>query len=209
MIIVQNSPEINHKKLLLSLGFKNLIKLDDEDFEVTIYPDEDKVYIAQHKNNLLICAPDIPMHFFEDELSDIENILITQFPHTEICALILQSVVNQWGYSIIKNGVKIRARAGSSKDGTFVEFGEPLKEESNLLHQSYINEDGEKLYRIHNDKESYTEDQAGENFVFAIFERYFGHSLDKVDESLDNLVLNAYTFGKGKKNNFFNWILGR
>src|SRR4051812_41090555 len=112
MIIIHPQAEVDLEKLLNELGFQKLKRIDDAPMDTAIYPDENKVYVGTYKNNLLICASDLPMLFFEEEMSETEAILLNRFPDSEICALILQSTVNLWGYSILKNGKKLRTRAG-------------------------------------------------------------------------------------------------
>jgi hypothetical protein len=114
-IIIHKPTQIDHKQLLKDLGFENLIAIENEPFEVAINPDDHKVYIGSYLDNLLICAPDIPMYFFEAVEYPIEKILNQLFPGSEICSIVLHSGVNLWGYSVTKNGEKIRIRAGSSK----------------------------------------------------------------------------------------------
>jgi hypothetical protein len=63
-IIINQPTQVDNVDLLRELGFNNLTKIEDEPFEVAINPDNHKVYIGTYKDNLLICAPDIPMAVF-------------------------------------------------------------------------------------------------------------------------------------------------
>jgi len=201
-IIIHKPTQVDNEQLLKELGFDNLTKSEDEPFEVAINPKGNKVYIGTYKDNLLICAPDIPMHFFENNETETEKKLIKIFPKSEICSLVLHSGVNLWGYSIIKDGQKLRARAGSSDDGTFVEFGKPLDEEKELLSKSIVNEKGQRRFIIDDiNDEPLTEDQVGENFVFAISKRYFDEELNMADDLLFETTLSGYTFVTSKGNN--------
>lgn len=194
-IVITKPSHINNEELLTKLGLKNLTKIQDEPFEVAIYPKDNTAYIGTYKNNLIICEPKLPMQFFEDNETEIEKILVNEFPTSEICSIVLHSVVNLWGYSIIKNGKKLRARAGSFDDGTFVEIGEPLDEEKELLSKSTIDQNGKRTYIFEDvDDEPMTEDQVGENFVFAIWKRYFDEELDRADDSLFETILTGYSY---------------
>jgi hypothetical protein len=110
-IIINKPTTVNTETLLKELGFDNLTRIEDEPFEVAINPDDNKVYIGSYKDNLLVCAPDIPMQFFEDNETLTEKTLNRIFPKSEICSIVLHSSVNLWGYSVTQNGQKIRARA--------------------------------------------------------------------------------------------------
>jgi hypothetical protein len=199
-IIIHKPTQVDNEELLKELGLVNLTRIADEPFEVAIYPDDNKVYIGTYKDNLLVCQPDIPMQFFEDFETPTEKILKQKFPNAEICSIILQSTVNLWGYSVTRNGQKIRARAGSSDDGTFVELGEPLDEEKELLSKSRLDENGNRIYWLDDfPDEPFNEDQVGENFVFSICKRYFGEELDRADDLLFETTLAGYKYRKTTK----------
>ena len=117
------------------------------------------------------------------------------FPNSEICSIVLHSAVNLWGYSVTQNGQKIRARAGSADDGTFVEIGEPLEEEKELLSKSKLDDNGNRTYLLDDfPNEPFNEDQVGENFVFSICKRYFDEELDCADDLLFETTLTGYRF---------------
>lgn len=195
-LIINKPIQIDEERLLRGLGYSNLRKIEDEPFETAISPDDNKVYIGTYKDNLLICEQELPARFFEQTQTKEEKLLSQLFTGSEICAIILHSAVNLWGYSIAINGEKIRARAGSANDGTFCEMGEPVEEEKELLSRSTINEDGNRVYLFEDlPNEPMTEDQVGENFVFAITKRYFGEELDSADELLFETTLTGYAFG--------------
>ena len=197
IIIIHKPLQVDNEQLLKELGFDRLTKVKDELFEVVINPDNNRVYIGNYKNNLLICAPDIPMHIIENNGVEAEKILTKLFPDSEICSIVLHSTVNLWGYSIIKRGERIRVRAGSAEDGTFIDLGEPLEEEENILNKSVIDEVGQRTYAFEEiDNEVMTEDQVGENFVFAICSRYFGEELDYADALLFETTLKGYSYNK-------------
>jgi len=184
-IFIKPETDINYEILLEEIGFSNFKQIDDQPYDRAIFPDADKVYIGTYKNNLIISACDLPFEFLNKSLSVLEEKLITLFPHGEICAATLNSTTNSWGYSIIKDGKKIRAKAGDFNNGTILDFGAPLEEEMELLSKSRLNQDGIRMYYLgNNSEEGYFEHQVGESFVFAIIKRYTGTQLDYDDELL-------------------------
>lgn len=193
-LIIHQPSSVEYEQLLNALGYDGLTKIGDEPFEVAQHPEEDRVYIGSYKNNLLICAPDLPMQFFDDQKSEAIATLYQTFPTAEICSLLLHSSVNLWGYSVTQNGQLVRVRAGNADQGTFKEWGAPLDEEQALLSTSIQNEKGERMYPYTAADEPMTEDQVGEQFVFAICKRYFGEALDQADELLFETPLQGYTF---------------
>ena len=135
----------------------------------------------------------IPTTFFNGLILRGERMLTSFFPDTEICALVLHSVVNFWGYSISKNNEKIRVRAGSAESGTFIEHGDVIEEEKALFAKSEIT-NGKRLFHFDDMPDEYfTDDQVGENFVFDISKRYLGEQLD-ADEELFETELKGFQF---------------
>ena len=195
-IIISPKTDINFEETLNKLGFTNLTKIEDEPYEIAAYPDKDKIYIGTYKNSLILSVEDIPIQFLSEGLTDFENKLIGLFPNTEICAISLHSAVNHWGFAVIKNGQKIRAKAGDADSGTIIDFGEPLEEEKELLSSSTINDSGERTYVFDDDDDEMTEDQVGENFVFEMFKRYTGESLDSDDDLLFESSFSGYQTSK-------------
>ena len=194
MIVINSDKNINQEELLQALKFQNFNHTGKEHFDVAIYPPKGMVYVGHYKNNLVICVEDLPFRFLDNYVSEAENILCELFPDTEICALVLHSVVNLWGYSVCKNSQKIRARAGSHESGTMIEFGKPLPQENHLLSMSTVNADGNRVYRLQSSpNDEYAEDQVGENFVFELSSRYFGQSFASDDDFFEAQV-EAYSY---------------
>ncbi|WP_286920404.1 DUF6928 family protein [Flavobacterium sp. UBA4197] len=196
-IIINKPRQVDNEILLNELCFEGITKIKDEQFDVAINPDDNTVYIGSYKDNLLVCTPEIPMLFFEDYETQAEHAVNRLFPNSEICSFVLHSVVNLWGYSVIKNGKKIRTRAGSANDGTFIEEGNPLDEEKDLLSKSRLDDSGKRIYVFDDSPdEVFSEDQVGENFVFSICKRYFDEELDSADDSLFETILSGYRYEK-------------
>jgi hypothetical protein len=196
IVIIHNPARAANEQLLQEIGFNKLTKIKDEPFETARDPGNKKVYIGTYENNIILCTPDIPMQFFEETETYLESKFKKLFPNSEICAIVLHSTVNLWGYSIIINGTKVRARAGSSDDGTFVEVGLPLEEENELLSKSNLDSSGKRIYVLDDfPDEIFSEDQVGENFVFSICTRYFGVELNSADKTLFDTILIGYKYG--------------
>lgn len=182
-LIINNPKTIDFTSFLKQLGFSKVKAIADKNFESVINPRGNKVYLGTYKNNLIICSQELSETFFKDEsVSEIEKVLMEKFPESEICAITLNSVVNEWGYAILKNNEKIRFRAGSHETGTVFNEGEILPEEKQLFSQSKLDGKGNRIYEL--DGEEFTEDQVGENFVFEIVSRYFGERLDAADSDV-------------------------
>lgn len=185
-MIISNVTTVDAEKLLQKLGIEQFEKIEDEPYDVAVYPDNHQIFIGVYKQNLIISSWEITDLSFDKVLSPFEQKLSAIFPASEICTIQLHSVVNHWAYSIVKNGEKIRVRSGNSDQGTIIELGEPLLEEQALLAKSEI-KDGRRIYHL-KDEAPYEEDQVGENFVSALWARYTGVELFADDDMFEFML---------------------
>ncbi len=194
-LIINSDSQVDEQELLKQMGFYELSPIEAKSFDEVMNPDNKEVYIGSYKGNILICVQELPTTFLNQIILKGEKALANFFSEeTEICAIVLHSVVNFWGYSVSKNNEKLRVRAGSAEDGTFIEYGNPLQEEKELLSKAKQIE-GKRLFHFEEHPEEYfTDDQVGENFVFDITKRYFGETLDLADDLLFETKLNGYRF---------------
>lgn len=198
-VLIKPARTISDEELLQVLGFTNCTKIDDEPYEMAIYPNDGKVFICNYGDTLIISEFDLPEQFFTEGLCVTEKKLAATFPHAEICAVSLHSATNYWAYAIIRDDKKVRVRAGSADSGIMLDYGEPLEEELDLLSKAKLDENGKRLYFFDGDVDSsYTEDQVGENFVFELYKRYTGEALDRNDE-LFNTNCRGYQFEQPAK----------
>lgn len=195
-VIINTTTDIGYKELLENLGYKNLEKIENKPYDAAMFPGKNEIYIGSYNNITIISGDDLPIDFFTDSLSNTEKRFISSFPNSEICAVSLQSVINHFGFALLKNGEKIRVKAGDGDLGTIIDIGQPLEQELELLSKSRINEKGQRLYYFDDNEDSpYKEDQVGENFIFEIFKLYTGKTLDANDDLLDT-EFEGYTFSK-------------
>ena len=168
-----------------------------EPFEITCNPPEGQVFIGAFNGCVLICAQEIAYESMQYDVAPTEQILSEIYPDTEIASFWLLSGTNSWGYSIVKNGQKIRLRAGNVQelDGLEMESGTPLPEEEELFAHSILTEGGSRRYKLDGDTDyEYEEEQVGENFVFEVAGRYLGCRFDGCDELLFETELRGYSY---------------
>ncbi len=201
MILINSEEEFDKNDFFESLGYYNLEKTDQQYFDSVINPDEDKIYLGQYNGNTIICMQGIPLESMDESMSKAETILSNKFPNSDIVTFVLHSTVNLWGYSIARNGEKIRVRFGASDEGTIVEYGEILDSEKELFSKSRLNKYGERIF-IFDDmpEDEFLDDQVGENFVFDVSKAYLGEKLDFCDELFET-EFEGYSFSKQKSKN--------
>lgn len=198
MILINSTEEFDKNEFFGLLGYYDLEKTDNQYFEEIMNPEEDVIYLGKYNGNTIICMQDLPLESLATEMSKAESLLSKRFLNSDIVTFVLHSVVNLWGYSIVKNGNKVRVRAGSSEGGTTVEHGEILAEEKELFSQSKLNEDGKRIFIFDGlPDDAFSEDQVGENFVFDISQTYLDDSLDDCG-GLFQTEFEGYAFSKNK-----------
>lgn len=214
MVVLDKSPRRYGFRLLLNeLGYTELKKVGKVTFEEAINPKEGKLYVGTYKNKTIICESHLAYDMLNSGLSLEEVRLNEMFSNKEVCSLVLHSGNNVWGYSVSKNGKKLRVRAGSSDDGTVIDLGSPLEEEIDLLGKSILDKEGGRIFQI--DGDEYPEDAVGESFVFSLFARYFNVPLDYAEDDLFELNMQEYQFVKNeilppenrKKEKIILWII--
>ena len=195
VIIIRPQATVPAKQLLESLGFTNVVSAEPEPFEIAIYPRDERIFVGNYRVCTILSSDTLTMDIFSYADNPLEQKLVTLFPNSEICAITLHSAMNLWGYIVIKNGLRIRQRLGDSDGVTILDIGDPLKEEMELLSQSEIGEDGQRVYHLKRmSSDSLTEDQVGENFVFELFRRYTGEPLDKNDNLLFETSFEGFNY---------------
>lgn len=196
-IIIKDAQIGDETQLLSELGFTGLKKAQEKVFDSAMYAQDGKVYIGGYKGHVVICEESLAIEVIEGDNTPFRRNVLARFPDAEICAVVLHSVVNLWGFTVIKSGKAIRTRAGSSEDGTFLELGDPIPEEKVLLDKARLDADGNRVYLFEEfPNEPFSEDAVGENFVFAVCERYFGEPLDSAEDLLFHTSLTGYSYQK-------------
>ena len=192
-VVVSNTEEKDPEALLRELGYGNLSPAAADSFDVAMYPRDGKAYVGHFNGHLVIADEFLAIESLEEGLNDQEQVLLNRYPGSEIASFSLHSVTNFWGYSLVRNGQKIRLRAGFSNDGVIMEEGDPLPEEAELLSKSKVNAEGIREYWLDDDQEEPYEDaEVGEEFVFQLASRYFDRPLDHADNLIFETKLQAW-----------------
>jgi hypothetical protein len=86
------------------------------------------LFAGEYNGCLIIVEKDLPFEFFDAGLDKRAKALVDLFPEAEIGALLQNSTVGQYGYTVIKAGKRIRTKYGA-EEAVYFEFGTPLEEE--------------------------------------------------------------------------------
>lgn len=86
------------------------------------------LFAGEYNGCLILVEKDLPFEFFAITLEARASALVALFPDAEIGALLQNSTVGQYGYTLIKEGKRIRSKHGS-EEKVYFEYGTPLPEE--------------------------------------------------------------------------------
>lgn len=212
MIIIENPDNFDDEiSLLKAIGMSDFKFKQETTLNECIYPRDKSISIGRYNGNIIINEDyQITTKTLEKannlNLTMEEENLCKLFPNSEIITIACHSVVNYHGYSLIKNGEKLRLKVISS-DTPLTEFGQKLEEEKKLYSASYQKEEGGNFWKDETDpNEEYTEDQLMEDFTFGIANRRLGVYLDQIEgeELMEKVPFNKYV---KDKSGFFQEIL--
>lgn len=148
-------------------------------FERGMYPEPGQLVVGAYPGAAIIGHDELCLACFGDRIPRVVTELWKLFPTAKILAVLLHSVVNQFGYAFFTDGKMIRQRIGADGQATF-EFGIPLPEEEPLFAKSILR-DGRRVFHEENNGEieEFTEDAFGEEFVFEVTKSFLGTRLDQ------------------------------
>lgn len=203
--IVYHAKEITPERMITTIGKfyegREYEKIDVASFSECLNPDEETFYIGKYKDHIIINAWEMPFEFFTSQYTTTEKLWRTLTSENKsLYSFVLNSIINLWGYTVIRDQQKIRCKTGTMDEGVILDIGEPLACEKELLSKSIIDEEGDRIYMT--DGMELYEHQVGETQVFKYFEHIFGKKLNS-DSELMELEMQGY---RCIKKNGFGWM---
>lgn len=184
VILIKAAGAVPPGAVLAALGVNGEAQAP-EVFDNALNPGADDLYIGSYRGNLVLCGYGLAEQLIELPESALATRIARLFPHTEMGAFALMSTINYYGYALYQNGKRIRAKMGDADNGLVLDNGAALPEEAALLGCSERLPGGERVYRLRSGEEPCSEAQVGEEFVFALWQRFTGTRLDEDDDLLD------------------------
>lgn len=199
-IIIENKNNLKDDNTILeALGKSNFEFKEELILDYDIVQSDNSICIGYYLDNIILFDDyQITTKSLERanglKLIKEEKRLIDLFPNAEILTAACHSSVNYHGYSLIKNGEKVRLKTISSEEKLRT-FGERIEEEIEIYKTSY-QENGANYWKDENypDDNDYTEDQLMEDFTFGVAKRRLGFRLDssEADELMETVVFKKY-----------------
>lgn len=149
--------------------------------------------IGNVDNSLLITHQNLAMDFFDETKSKTENAIIDRFPKSEICSLVYFSTTDLYGYSLIRNGKRIRVKSGSDGE-VFVNVGKRLDIEKEIKKKGVFDKEELEEMKEEFEREEINmmiDDAVGIRTVFAMTGWYLGKPID--EGNFDSIKLLKYS----------------
>jgi hypothetical protein len=193
LIIITHVININVSQLKTYIGLDSLSAGSEISFFDAQFT-EKGIYYGTYKDNILIVSNKKALQFYYKDASTFEKTISTLAPNIEVTALTLDDANNFYGYSLIKDGVRQRVKAGTDTE-VFVDEGKPIPEEEALLKANLISgNELETMKAKHG--EAYTNKQigyeVGKRVAIKLLTHFFGNNMDEVAENLNKVLLIEY-----------------
>jgi hypothetical protein len=188
-VFVTDQPSVDVDQLLPKLGLTDYEPVREVDLRDTNRPET--LYVGHYNNCLIFAHPALPFEFFGEDTSETEKQFVALFPDVEIAALVENTTMDLFGFSIIQNGRKVRMRDGSDNE-FFIDFGEPVQEEKeNRWQDQFDEEEMESLREDGMDEEEiaqYVQFQTAWGMPNRISKRYLGEYFGTIEPAKVKMV---------------------
>ena len=185
-IIITNVEETDLIKAVHLTGYHILTPSSEVDFRTAFDNRGDEMPFGLIDNCLWILSPTQVDKFFSEIPSALEKNLCKKFPSSTIMALEENSTVDSFGFSLIRNGQRIRVLNGCDGEYYF-DYGEPIDEEIKCYKQVFKDfSEEEKLEIIENEGQDGLEKhllfEAKWRVPFDLFTNVYGKTIEQVYE---------------------------
>jgi hypothetical protein len=183
-IIITNVEETDLIKAVNLTGYHILTPSSEVDFRTAFDNRGDEMPFGLIDKCLWILSPTQVDKFFSETPSALEKNLCKKFPDSTIIALEENSTVDSFGFSLIRNGKRVRVLNGCDGEYYF-DYGDPIDEEINSYNK-VVKElcEEEKLEIIENEGqdglERYFLFEAKWRVPFELFKNVYGKTIEQV-----------------------------
>jgi hypothetical protein len=165
--------------LMQRLGYRGYTADRLTTFDEAIYPQDDQLFVGAYPTGSLLCSWPLAEELIDNRRPEVIAPILREAGTGYVLALVLHSVVDLFGYAYYEAGKLLRARSGSADDGIFVDFGDRLPEETELLSEAEDYEGGQAFRIDPGPPPEYVPvDQYGEEFTFEVSRKAFGSRMD-------------------------------
>ena len=196
LVIENPSKTKNDKAILNALGWRQFSLVEETTFAACMLPRDGSISIGYYNNAIVICEDlQFSRPFCTNDYTTEEELALSKlFPNQEILSLNCYGTNNSHGYSLTKDGKKLRYKFVMHSFPK-CEGGEELKEELAIYKQAISKENNVYKWKFDNLPDSeFLEDQLMEEFTFKVGKRLLGVEIGtgEDEELMSNTVFRKY-----------------
>jgi hypothetical protein len=151
--------------------------------------------IGNYGDKIIIVSDKLVFQFYEEMPSPFEKRLCALFPDSEIAVLTLNSTVDLYGFSLIKDKHRVRVKSGTGEE-KYLDTGTHLPEETELLNRPLFTPDEmHELKKEYPDKTSldgFLDKELGIKTVYQLTRRYLNVDIDQDASDFNNIYVTLY-----------------
>lgn len=192
LIIISNATNINVAEVPSKLGLNNLKPTVEVNLLEAQY--KDNISVGRYEDKIIVTAKDLVYDFYQNIPTEREKRFVAAFPNSEITVLTIHSSSYLYGYSIIRNGKRIRVKHGADTE-KYIDQGEKLQEEIDIRKgEIFTNEELKDMKGDYSKKEleNVIDHEASFRVPFRLTKRYFGKQIDDADFEIENIKLTLF-----------------
>jgi hypothetical protein len=191
MIIICNANNINATEVPQKIGLTNLKVKKEITLHQAQY--ESGVSVGKYGDKLFIVSESLIFGCLDTIPSEFEKKICNAFPDSEIAILTLNGTVDLYGYSIIKNGKRLRVKMGADLT-TYIDYGDKLPEEIAIAKEKIFDDEVLKEIKESSADElrAITEQEIGIRTTFRLTKRYFGKQFDEPGSDYEKIKVTLY-----------------
>jgi len=192
LIIITNAANINLTELPAKLDIKGqpgqTITLAEAQYR-------DSPSVGYYGDKIIIVSGEKVFDFYEKTSTAREKQLCALFPKSEIVVLALNSTVDLYGFSLIRNGQRVRVKSGNDEQ-QFINDGEPLIEEQQLVtNPPFSPEEMNTIAADHpdkNEREHYLDMEYSVKTVEILIGKYLGQETTGYQRLFNQIKVTTY-----------------
>jgi hypothetical protein len=192
LIAITNAGNVNTTDVPKKLGLDNLKPTKEINIHDAQY--EQGIFIGKNGDKIFIVCSDLVFKFYDKTPSDFEKKISAAFPNSEISVITINQTSDLYGYSVIKNGKRLRVKSGADLE-LYVDYGDKLPEEIEISKEKLFDDD-----ELQEMQEDYSKDELQKvldqeisfRTTFRLTKRYFGKQFDQTGSDYEKVKVTKF-----------------
>jgi hypothetical protein len=185
-IIVSKFKKQNSYDLLNCLGFKNLKFEAKLKFVDALNAKNKFICIGNINNYLVISIKKMPLEIIKNNECNLLDLIFCLFPKSEVCAIYLDNIINQWGFTI-RDKKKVHRSLFVENNIRVIDKGVPLEfEDDSVFQNSNKRLNGEAKFDYYNSPQ--------QEYLLELTKLFFKQRIDRSNRLINNERLDVFSY---------------